>query len=131
MNKNTFSEAKTYFLKPQIRSVVYSMVFTFLAFLILAVVMTFTTVGESAAEKSVIAITVAAVIIAGFLQAKSASSRGWMWGALGGLIYTAVLWIISGAAMGSFGFGIKTIIAFVLSAVVGAAGGIIGINSRK
>ena len=131
MNKTTTTEVGTNFIKASAKSLIYSMSFTFISFVILALIMTLTTLGESFAYKSVLIITILSVLLSGFLRAKSAVSRGWMWGALGGILYTTVLWITSIIFNGNFSFGLKAIISILISALTGAAGGIIGINFKR
>ena len=63
----------------------------------------------------------------GFASAKLCGEKGIFCGILSGTLFFVVAWIF-GAVFESSGFGTAAIIKFVMIAVAGALGGIVGVN---
>ena len=114
-----------------IRSLTVSMIFTFVAFLIFAVIISFSSLSEASAETIVNIVTFTAVIISGFTAAKNANSKGWIWGAAGGGLYIGTVIVAGLLANNSSSLAIGTLGFFLISVLIGAIGGIAGINLRK
>ena len=60
----------------------------------------------------------------------SAEKGGLIAGAVSGLVYTFILWLIGGLASQTVSFGACAVTALVIGIVCGAAGGILGINTK-
>ena len=63
----------------------------------------------------------------GFASAKLCGEKGFVCGALSGILFFIIVWIF-GAFLENSGFGTVAIIKFVMMVVAGALGGIIGVN---
>ena len=132
MNRFKDTEAiKTTSTKSLIRALVISMGLTFIIFAIFSLIISFSSISEASADTMVTVATAVAIAVSGFIAAKGASSKGWMWGMLGGLTYIIAVWLIGILSNGRFIFDSNTLIAFALSAIIGAFGGIVGINVKR
>ncbi|MBQ8525518.1 MAG: TIGR04086 family membrane protein [Clostridia bacterium] len=134
MSRFSFGEAemiKASPVKSLARALLASMIFTIIVFVAFSLIIAFTPMSEASADIMVTAATAAAVSVSGFAAAKGAASKGWMWGALGGIAYIVSVWIIGMIASGGFSFNSKTLMALLLSVLIGALGGIVGINMRR
>jgi putative membrane protein (TIGR04086 family) len=63
----------------------------------------------------------------GFASAKLCGEKGFVCGALSGILFFIIVWIF-GVFLENSGFGTAAIIKFVMMVVAGALGGIIGVN---
>ncbi|MCZ8514614.1 TIGR04086 family membrane protein [Paenibacillus filicis] len=71
-----------------------------------------------------------AMLLGGIMSGKRSSSRGWYHGGLLGLVYTGAIWMIGFLAFDN-GFTKEMLVLAGLAFVMGALGGIIGVNLKK
>lgn len=76
-------------------------------------------------------ITYICIGFCGFRGAKKSGNRGILNGALYGLCYTAVLFLISCLARGGISFDSSSVVAAAICIGCGAAGGILGVNATS
>lgn len=111
-----------------LRALAISMIFTFASFAIFAAIITYTSISEASGDILVTAVTMIAVALSGFTAAKKAASKGWMWGGLGGMVYMLVVYLAGIIAGVNIGISAKGIGILLISGIIGAIGGIAGIN---
>ncbi len=70
------------------------------------------------------------VLLCGFIAGRHSEKGGLIAGAVSGLVYTFILWLIGGLASQTVSFGACAVTALVIGIVCGAAGGILGINTK-
>lgn len=104
---------------------------TCIAFILYALLLTYTEITERNLQLVVILTTVISVAVAGFDAARAAKERGWFWGLIAGLVYALVLIVISIIITKSTALGMGAIMIVAISLVGGAIGGMFGINSKK
>lgn len=114
-----------------LKSLAVSYGFTFAVFFVFALLITYTSVSDSIIGTVVLITMIFAVMIAGFSSSKGATSRGWLNGATGGLLYVALLYILGALFVTGFDFGKNVIWLLVIGFFAGAFGGIVGINVKK
>ncbi len=104
--------------------------FTAAAFLVCAVLITYTDISESFIAPFSLAVTVISSFFAGFKTASKAEKKGILWGALSAGVYIVIVLLI---IMLPYGENISffRVLSIVLSVVSGAVGGILGINTKK
>lgn len=105
--------------------------FTLAVFAVFAVLITYTSVPDAVIGTVVLVTMVFAVMLAGFSSSKGASSRGWLNGALGGLLYVFILYILGAVFVTGLVFGKNVIRLSAIGFFAGAFGGIVGINVGK
>lgn len=114
-----------------LKGVVVSGIMTFILLAISALVITYSPISENVAGAFSIICVIVSALIGGGVAAKSAVSRGFLKGALTGVCYVLLLYIIASLASDKFVVSGHTACLFAIGAVAGAIGGIAGINSRR
>lgn len=114
-----------------IKFILISYIVSLLLIVLLAALLAYTSLPEAVSAPAVSAITYFAAFLSGFLTARSAGGRGWMWGMLSGignilLLSIAGLLLYSGAPAPG-----RVLVTAICGGIAGAVGGILGINSKK
>ena len=104
--------------------------FTAAAFLVCAVLLTYTDISESFIAPFSLAVTIISSFFAGFKTASKADKKGILWGALSAGIYIIIVLLIIMLPYGE-NMSLFRALSIVLSVVSGAVGGILGINTKK
>lgn len=102
-----------------------------LLLLVLAVLVTYTSLNEDISAAAVGIIGAVSALAAGIIAAKNAQSRGYLHGMIAAVIYRILLSVAGELIYTGADFGLKFFLSLALSAVFGAIGGIIGINIGK
>lgn len=98
---------------------------------ILACIVTYTSFPESYVYGVISAITVIGILLASISVAKKYRTLGWVHGAVTGVLYNMILYVISVSFLSFIGAQ-KGILSFIVIGVVcGALGGIVGVNLKK
>ncbi len=106
----------------------FSYLFTLCSFLIFAIVLHFTNVSDSVIPGIILLISILSILTGAATCTKNVDSQGWMWGSIVGLTYSLVLYIISSLTLTGFALPLSSIYLIFGYTVIGAIGGIIGIN---
>lgn len=117
-------------LTAMLKGIIISYVLTAAVFLIYALLITYTDASEDYISTTALITTVIACIICGFITARSAESRGLIWGILSGLLYAVILLLTAFALIPGFMPTAKFGAAVILALAGGGLGGIIGINLK-
>lgn len=113
-----------------VKGVILAYFITLIVFLVFAILITYTNFPESAIPTVVIVTTILSIVIAGTSVAKKVKSKGWLNGAITGIAYMVILYIISSLALTGFVFDKYVVYMMFLGLCIGAFGGIIGINLK-
>ncbi len=90
----------------------------------------FCTLPEAAVSLIVSLITYVCIGICGFRAARHSGANGLLSGTVAGLIYVAVLYLVSSIAFGGLNLTLSAGLTALVCILCGAIGGIIGINTR-
>lgn len=101
---------------------------TILSLFIFAILLTYTNIQESTMIPVVIIITAVSILIGSSLSTLRIKKNGLLNGALVGVIYILLIYIISSLTGSGFSLNIMSIIMLVSSIITGMIGGIIGVN---
>ena len=101
---------------------------TILSLFIFAILLTYTNIQESTMIPVVIIITAVSILIGSSLSTLRIKKNGLLNGALVGVIYILLIYIISSLTGSGFSLNIMSIIMLVSSIIAGMIGGIIGVN---
>lgn len=104
---------------------------TCLVFITYAVLLTYTSITEENISLVVTLTSIVSVLVAGFDAARTATSKGWLWGVIAGFIYAIILVAIMTWVQGRLILDSRTISVLILSLAGGGLGGVIGINLKK
>lgn len=111
--------------------VVISFVFTLVVFVVFAFLLTYTPVPDSSIDAVVFVTTVFAVMLSGIISGRCATSRGWLKGAVGGMAYVIILYILGAVFGNGFVFDKHAGALAATGFLSGAFGGVVGINLKK
>ena len=111
-----------------LKGVAISLVTTFILLVIFAAILTFTNIQENAIVPVVIVITGVSLLIGSTIGNRKIRKNGLINGALVGLIYILILYLISSFLNGNFLLNMKSIIMIIVSIIFGILGGVIAVN---
>ncbi len=114
-----------------LKSVMIGYIFSLICFLILALLITFTSLSENVVPLITQIIIITGLVITGATAAMKSRYRGWLYGIITGVLYMVVFLLISWIAVDGFTFDKYAAAKILLGIVVGAIGGMIGINLIK
>ena len=114
-----------------LKSLMLSYGFTFAVFAVFALLLQYTSLTDSIIGTVVFITMVFAIMIAGFTVARRATSRGWLNGAVGGMLYVLILYILGALFVTGFVFDKHVVALLIIGFLSGAFGGIVGINMKK
>lgn len=112
-----------------LKGIIWALGLTLVLLTVSSLIITYTPVSESVIPVLSMLCAVVSVAIGGMVSAKTASSKGYLKGALCGITYILVLYIIASLVSEQVSFTSHTLVMFVIGIIVGALGGIMGINS--
>lgn len=113
-------------LKGSVISIVATMIFLGL----FAVLLTYTNINEKTMPTVIIVTTALSILIGSEISTSKIKKNGIINGALVGVIYILMLYIISSTITGNFGLNNYSIIMIATSVLIGGIGGIIGVNRK-
>lgn len=115
-------------IKRIIKGSIISIFITLIALVIFAGFLTYTRISESTIPTVTIIITVISILIGSSLSMTTIRKNGIINGAIIGLIYIAVIYLLSSIIEKDFSLNTYSIIMITSSVLAGALGGIIGVN---
>lgn len=133
MNTRTYKQVKEAdgvkkLLPEFLKALLLAFGLTLLIFFVSSLLLTFTGLAEESIPFIVIITAVLSTALAGAFYARATRQRGYLNGALIGLVYVLVLYVISLLAAGNFLFTPYIFILLAIGVLSGAFGGILGIN---
>lgn len=111
-----------------LKAVLVALGLTLVVFLLFSLLLTYTPLPESAVPFITTITVVLSVVVAGGMSAGAAGRRGYLNGALTGIGYVLVLYVLSLLITGDFLFSPYILILLAIGLFGGAFGGILGIN---
>ena len=100
------------------------------AMLILAAILTFTDYPEKYTTIAVLLATLAGLFIAGFKAGMHNEKNGLVKGALAGLVYMVILYVISSILFKDFMLNQRSVMMILAGILAGAIGGLMGTNRK-
>lgn len=105
-----------------------AVIITLVMLLIYSCLLTYTNINESTMSAVVIVVTALSILVGSFMSSINIKKNGLTNGALVGLFYILVIYMLSSIINGNFGVNFQSIIMIVASILAGSIGGIIGVN---
>lgn len=124
-----FSESENN-IKKIIKGSLISIIVTIIGLVIFASLLSYTSISESTIPTVAIIITAISILIGSSLSMSTIKRNGIINGATIGLIYIAVIYILSSVIEGTFSLNTYSIVMIIGSILAGALGGIIGVNRK-
>ena len=118
----------TNFLKIFLKAIIVSVFCSLFLILILSFLVSNTNLKENIINPSIIFISAVSILIGGFLVSKKIKKKGILWGALLGVIYMAIMYIVSSLMNMNFSIDMTAFMMIGFGILGGAIGGILGVN---
>jgi putative membrane protein (TIGR04086 family) len=115
---------------PVLTGLLYSLVCMAVATIVASMVYKFTGVKEGSMTTSVYIIHSVSLFIGGLFTGVKARRKGWYYGGMMGILYSAVI-VLIGFLSYDAALTVYTLVLLALSFTAGAFGGIIGVNLRR
>ena len=117
-------------IKKVIKGSAFSIIITLIGLLVYSIILSYTSVSESTIPTIVIIITAISILIGSTISTSNIKKNGIINGMFAGLIYIAIIYLLSSIVTGNFLLNITSIIMIITSVLTGALGGIIGVNKK-
>lgn len=117
-------------IKKVIKGSAFSIIITLIGLLAYSIILSYTSVSESTIPTIVIIITAISILIGSTISTSNIKKNGIINGMFVGLIYIAIIYLLSSIVTGNFLLNITSIIMIITSVLTGALGGIIGVNKK-
>ena len=99
--------------------------------IVFAMVLTYTSFPESSISTVVLIVSIISILFGAKLSATKAKSRGWLIGSVTGFLYMLILYFVSLFFNQRPILDMHVLFILLMGFIVGAVGGIIGINFKK
>ncbi|MFS1513841.1 TIGR04086 family membrane protein [Chengkuizengella sp. SCS-71B] len=127
MNKATQMRS----FSPMLSGIFYAFVALAILTLITSIILKFSSMKESSLDTYVYFIHGLSLLIGGFISGRGKGTRGWYYGGLLGIMYSILILMISFLGFDSLILTTKSMMFIALSFLLGAVGGIFGVNFKK
>lgn len=117
-------------IKRIIKGSVFSIVITLIGLLVYSIILSYTSISETTMPATIIIVTAVSILIGSTISTANIKKNGIVNGVLVGLIYIAIIYLISSIVTGNFLLNTNSIIMMIASVLTGAMGGIIGVNKK-
>lgn len=114
-----------------VKGTVGALLFTLIAFLVIAAVMLNISAAEWLCTLAAIAVGLICSFAGGFICARCIGKNGWLWGGCCGLAYYVILYLSALAAFAEFNFTLKTLAMLFIGTLCGTLGGLFAMGSKK
>jgi putative membrane protein (TIGR04086 family) len=118
------------FASPLFSGMVYAFITMAISSLIYSFVLTFTNQSEDSLTFFAYLIHALAIFIGSYACGKRINNKGWYHGGILGLVYAVIIILIGFLSMNN-GISFQSILALAVAYLVGALGGILGVNHTK
>lgn len=113
-----------------LKGMIFAFLFSLICFLILSLILTFTNISESIIKPASYIIMIISIVVGSGYVAQRVDKRGWMHGAITGLLYIIILSIMGILTGGGMVLGQLFFSRIIIGIVAGGIGGILGINLK-
>lgn len=108
-----------------------AIVITLISLVIFSTILANTNINENTIIPVIIAVTAISILIGSIISVSKISKKGLLNGALVGLIYIAIIYLLSSLVNGNFSFDLNSLIITIFAIIAGMFGGIIGVNLKR
>lgn len=117
-------------IKRIIKGSAFSIVITLIGLLVYSIILSYTSISETTMPATIIIVTAVSILIGSTISTANIKKNGILNGVLVGIIYIAIIYLISSIVTGNFLLNTNSIIMVIASVLTGALGGIIGVNKK-
>lgn len=113
-----------------LKGVALSFSITLILIVLLAIILTYTSLSEGVTPVVNSIIMILSIALGSIYMSLKVSEKGWLNGAIVGLLYVIILIILGSAFNNDYKFDSFVLLRIIISVVTGAVGGMIGVNLR-
>jgi putative membrane protein (TIGR04086 family) len=113
-----------------VKAILAACVFALLIFIIMALLITYTNISESIIPMMASIVMVVSSLITGMVVGVKIKRKGWLYGALAGLVYILLIVFMSWVLVADFSIEKIVLIKSLLGIIAGGIGGMIGVNLK-
>lgn len=128
---NEFVHGNLFDVKLMIKDLLLSYLITIILLFAVSVIATYLHLSDAIVQAAIVVISCICVFLCGFSSAKHRKKQGLLTGAIAGLLYAFVLYIVGSILLQQFMFSSVVFITIGVYIICGAVGGIFGINSKS
>ncbi len=114
-----------------LKGAVVALAVTTIVFFVFALLLSYTPLGEDSIRYIVYITEAVGAFLAGITPARKLRRKGILTGSLCGIMYIAIIWVISSLIADGFYFNLHVAIMLITSLLAGALGGIVGVNAKS
>jgi putative membrane protein (TIGR04086 family) len=131
LNKNYKLMEEPSFMKIALKGLIIAFMITIPTFFVIAIFLTYSELPEKYIDITVAATTFISIPLGAFAATRGSKKSGTVSGALIGLLYMIILYILMGIIQKDFSIPPALIRTVLISVALGAAGGLTGVNMRR
>lgn len=113
-----------------VKGSIFAIIISIVMLMIFAAFLTYTNINENTIPTVIIVIMAISILIGSQITTSNIKKNGILNGILVGVIYIALLYLISSIVSKNFALNNYAIIMIMVSVVIGGLGGIIGVNRK-
>ncbi len=121
---------KNFYIGFILRGLIFGFLLSLICFLIISIILSFSSISESIIKPSSYIIMVVSIVIASGYTSRKVDKNGWLYGAITGLLYVIILTIAGMITSGGFSLEQIMISRVLMGLIAGTIGGILGINLK-
>ncbi len=118
-------------IRSMAKGIAISYIITLPVFIIFSIILCFVDFPANLITPVVILTTIVSLLCSGYISSKGLKSRGWLNGAITGLIYISVLYLVGSTVLSNFRIDRYVAITVVIAVLSGVIGGMAGMNSGR
>ncbi|MTI66061.1 MAG: TIGR04086 family membrane protein [Firmicutes bacterium] len=127
---NTKTKGQDRFSLKVLKSIGFSYIITIIFFIIFALILTYTSIPDKYLPIMNSITMILSIALGSIYMGIKADNKGWLNGALVGILYMVILTIISLIMVKSFDLDLYLMLKYLISIITGAIGGMIGVNLK-
>ncbi len=132
MKNRMWSDLKSDFSgSPLVLGVIVAFVVSLLCTLVMAGIYTWTTISESTLPYTAYTINAISVLFGAVFAARSAGIKGWYYGGVTALLFSAMLAVVGSLVDLSAAFQLETVVRIAILGLIGSFGGMVGVNLKR
>lgn len=131
VSTRTTDENRGFPLVTIVKSLLIMYGITIVLLFLLSLIVTYSNISEAVVSGLVLLITIVSIMMSAAAVGKTIGKKGWIYGAITGLSYMLILYLIGCLVYNSFTFGFHLISLLLIGVLSGAFGGIVGVNTKR
>ncbi|QZY57054.1 TIGR04086 family membrane protein [Crassaminicella profunda] len=113
-----------------VKAILAACIFALLIFIIMALLITYTNISETIIPMMASIVMVISTLISGMVVGAKTKRKGWLHGALVGVVYVLLIIFMNWVFVKDFSIGSPALLKSLIGIIAGGIGGMIGVNLK-